>query len=1113
MHDDLRADLIAHFLESAEDAARRREWSEVLDLAEDILILDQDHAGALTLRTLAERYVERGQPEWGRRHETILFADLVGSTDLANRFDPEFVRRLVRSYELACTPVLSSLGGHAHRFLGDGILASFGYPTAHEDDARRAVQAGLDLVNAIAATSEQHRGIGAELKVKVGIASGIVVHCNRGGGLWTQTGDLFGTAVNLAARIQDLAKPGQVLISASTATLVEGFFDLESGGLRRLKGFDQPVAVYRVLRRTAATGWADRHGDVVSPFIGREAELGLLEHRFGAVSSRQVSGHAAAVPRLPGAVLITGDPGVGKTRLSHELIGRTADQERVVVELQCSSYRTSSPLYPVRAAIERYSEIEPGDDDEVRREKLAAVVATPDAMPYLALLLGLDLGANLPRPELTPMQLREVTLGYLYGWIKTLSERRPLILLIEDVHWADPTTCDLIERVATADLSGLLTVVTSRSVPGWIETAGFNHLRLGPISREEARALARCVGGDGLPVELVEEIASRSDGIPLFVEQLADSLKVDGDVAARRASIPSNLTELLQARLDAVGPSKRIAQLAAIIGREFEPELLGELARDLYDGGDLGSLDRPLEEHLERLIEGRLIEAKTGDDHWLRFRHALVSQAAYESQLMEERVERHSALAELLLRGGTNGRASDPAVIAFHFDRAERPTEAVTQYLAAAAQAQAVGALTEVMTHVARADELLGVVDEAMRAPLELSICFARGVAASAAGGYGTPTAVEDFTRSVELCGELKDIPGMGAGVLKALLGLWCYYYSTGELTKSEGVTAAMEKQLEVVTMPAGRPSYHACKGVELFCMGDLPRSEQHLLAAVELFADDDVDPADWALPNDPLAAVYAFLAPLRLFQGHEDLGISMATLGVDRSLHLEFPRGPFTVAFVRAYEAWMHRERGAFPEAFAAAEEVVRLGELHGFFDWSTAGRMQIAAAAIAMNPTFEGLDELTRAIAAFRVGGEEWILSSLQLEQGWGYLALGDLDSAEACLHDAEEVISHGQHTSLAEAHRLRAEILVRRQGADLALVAAELCDGMRFALGQGAQLFVMRCGASYERWLGLDGLDADLQAAYEHARLLFAADSTSLERFLRTCGPTAAVTTVGV
>ena len=389
----------------------------MLELAEDVLVLDRDNSDARLLRTLAERHVDLSHPDRDRRHETVVFADLVGSTALANRFDPEFVQRLTLTYEQACSPVLIALGGHVHRFVGDGILASFGYPTSHEDDAQRAVQAALDLAETVAATSAGYRHLGIELQVRVGVASGVLVHADRGSGSWTQPGDLFGPAVNLAARIHEIAEPGEVCISNDTAGLVAGFFELTSLGPHQLKGFDTPIEIHRVLGRTRATGWFDRAGRIASPFLGHVDELARLRTQWDGLGS--VDGPPSDV------VLITGDPGVGKSRILRELLERTADDSRSVIELRCSAYRATSPLYPVRSAIERYAGFEPGDDDELRLAKLERILeagglVVSDALPYLAMLLEVDAGERAPRPESSPAQVRAVTLRELRHWLTAL---------------------------------------------------------------------------------------------------------------------------------------------------------------------------------------------------------------------------------------------------------------------------------------------------------------------------------------------------------------------------------------------------------------------------------------------------------------------------------------------------------------------------------------------------------------------------------------------------------------------------------------------------------------------------------------------------------------------
>jgi class 3 adenylate cyclase len=1089
---DLSAELVASYLAAAHAAATSRNWGEVRDLVEDVLVLDHTNTDALTLRKLAERHIGQGDPDWGRRHETVLFADLVASTALANRFDPEVVRRLTRDYELACTPAITALGGHVHRFVGDGIVASFGYPTSHEDDARRAVQAALDLVEAVAATSAAHQDVGVALEVRVGVASGILVHADRGVGSWTQAGDLFGPAVNLAARLHEVAAPGQVCISDETAGLVSGYFELESLGGHELKGFDAPVVAHRVVRQTEATGWVDRFGTEVSPFVNRSRESELLRSHW-----QRVAIDADGDPAQSVSIFVSGDPGVGKTRQVREFVASTASIERNVVDLRCSAFHSTSPLHPVRAAIERHCGLTPDDDDRTRLAKLVATlegssVTLTDAVPYIALLLDIDLDDQLERPQLSPAQLREVTLRHLHDWILGVAASRPTILVVEDLHWADPSTRELLRHVATSRHEGLFTIATSRAAPAWALEAGFEHLALAPLSQDETRTLAAAVLDTELPPRVIDEIARRSDGIPLFVEQLADSVSRDDEriLGHGGGAIPSKLAELLQARLDSTGSSKRVAQLAATVGREFEPDLIAAVASLLQREGRLETFDRSVPDHLDRLVVSKLVEADPHDPHLLRFHHALVADAAYESQLLEERPERHEAVARLLLaRAADGGRAPDPAVVAHHFERADRPAEAIVQYLDAAVRGQAAGAFAEVTANLGRAEALLSQLEDGSRHAFELAIRLNRGLAISSAAGYAAQGVIDDFARAVELCDVLRDDRDVADDVMKALLGLWTYYCATGNLTTAAAISTSMEQQLQRVRMPGVRPSFHACRGVEHFFGGALEAAEQHLGRAAELFATDDVDLSVWPLPNDPLAAALAFLAPLRYARG--DVGGALAAPGpaVARCQQIAFPVGPFSLAFVREYEAWFHRLRGDNAGARAAAEEVVQIGEQHGFFDWIVTGRIHLTAALVAEQPSLATLSEMREAIELWTAVGGRVGLPALLVEQGFGYLALGDVENTARCIDEAVSLAGADQRFGYSELHRLRAELALATAGITDPAVEAELLAGMRLAQEQAAPLFLVRCGDSYERIFGAGRLDAELRQALEAGRAMFA------------------------
>jgi hypothetical protein len=575
----------------------------------------------------------------------------------------------------------------------------------------------------------------------------------------------------------------------------------------------------------------------------------------------------------------------------------------------------------------------------------------------------------------------------------------------------------------------------------------------------------------------------------LYVEQLADSTTRTVAAGSRPDHvIPLPLTELLQARLDSTGASKRVAQLAATIGREFEPQLLADFIERLRQDGHLEPFDRTVDEHVGRLIESRIIETDPIDPRLLRFRHGLVGEAAYESQLIEERPERHDVLAALMLaRGDDGGRPADPAVVGLHFERADRPSDAIGQYLVAAARNQAVGAFAEVTTIMDRAESLLPSAPESIRPGLELAIRMSRGLAVSSAGGYAAQGVIDDFGRAVELCEELRHEAFFGQGVLHALLGLWMYYCATGDLSTASSISDSMEQQLERVQMRAGRPSFHACRGVEQFYSGQLDESERQLNHALELLRTDDINPADWPLPHCPLAAVLAFLAPLRLVRGDEGGALQAIADGVDRCGTLAFPIGPFSRAFVGVYAGWVHRMRGDLTAACAASEEVIRIGEQHGFFDWLATGQIHLAAARAAQDPKVEALDEMGAAIAVWRAVGGRVALPSLIAEQAFGYLALGAHDRAAACLADAEELLTV-QGLAVPEVNRLRAELIAATRGSDDPAVDQELTLAIRTAAAQRAHLFVLRAAATHGALFGVGAFDSDVSDSVTSARAAF-------------------------
>lgn len=1052
-----------------ERALERLDWGQVYALASDVLALQPGNAEAAMLRAMADRHGGRSSLP-GRRQATALFVDLVESTPLAERYDVEVYGSVLRAFELACRPVIERHEGHFVDVQGDAIVACFGYPLAYEDDASRAVSAGLDLLAALRPVAARLQAeLGFELRARIGIDTGTVVIDGVG---------VQGPALNRAARLQALAAPDTVLISAATSELVAGRFDIVPLGPRELKGVEAPVEVHRVTgRRDQAPGTrALRPASL--PLIGRDAEL------------RQVLGRWDTAAASTPLILITGEPGIGKSRLASAVVQSVTEAGARVFEVYCSPYSVTSTLFPVRTAIERWATMSPGGTDTERLARLESAltdlgVDLAEIIPALGVLLDLDLTGRYPVVELAPVQLGELLLERLVDVVRAAASDRPFVMVFEDLQWADPTTLELLDRMVAATVrTRLLILGTARPGLAWVAARDQAlHIRLGPLPDAEARQLALAAAPDRISVDDAQKIATRGDGVPLFVEELAHAL--GGGSAVPGGTVPQTLTQLLQARLDSVGPAKLVAQVAATIGREFGLPVLEEIMVTLGNARATET-DTSLGDHLDRLLDAQLIEP-TEHEGLLRFRHILVRDAAYQTQLMNDRKARHLATAQVLAAA----KAADPALKAYHFDHAGQPEEALVFYLQAMARAKAAGSFAEILAHTGRCESLLpAVADKTVRAQFELAVRLNRGLAASSTAGYAAPAAVEDFGRARDLCDQLRDAPGIGIELLKALFGLWAYYCVSGDLDVAGSVSAAIDRQLDGTAMHAGRASLDTCRGVEAFYRGDLGPASDLLTRAAEAIPRDDVDPAEWPLPNDPLAGACAFLGPLRFLTGDLAAALQAIHTGMIRSESLDFPIGPFSVAFVRTYEAQLHRARGDVQAATAAAEEVVRIGARHGFFDWQLVGRMHLAAGRAMTDSSSNALDELDDAISTWCAVGGEALIPWLRVEQAAGYLARDDLDPAMRCLGQAFEGMAGGQLLALPEALRVRAELRLRIDPAAGPRAGADLREAIAVARAQGSAYSLLRAALSRCRLLigGVDDLAdsalAEAVAAYGDA-----------------------------
>jgi class 3 adenylate cyclase/tetratricopeptide (TPR) repeat protein len=630
---------------------------------------------AETAETEAERKLERRSPIVDRQPEpdetkplaepgpdlrllSVLFCDMLDSTGLSARFSAEEMHDLISAYQETVASAVKRYGGYVAKFLGDGVLAYFGWPMAYEDHAERAIRAGLA---AIAAVGSLKTPSGAQLQSRVGIASGRVVIGDLVGGSGLDRGKVAGETPNLAARLQGVAAPGEILIGDNTRRLAGHAFEFEALGAHELKGFPRHVPMFRVAsERDVESRFDATRGRSLSQFVGRNSEIGILLDRWELTKSGQGQ-----------AILVSGEGGIGKSRLLEALIERIRDEPHEAIRLQCSPYHGTSALYPVIQRLSRSVGLVADDDAATRAEKLDRLLAKygepGDVRPVYDELLSVDVGDRSKPSELSALQRKELTLRTLTNRVFLAAKRAPVLLVVEDAHWIDPSTNELLgEIVLRIHGAPICVIVIHRPdwSPGWAQ--GLSHVTnvaVGRLTNQQMRLFIQSTLG---PVSdrLVDRIAERTDGVPLFVEELTRSILESGTAANENIEIPDTLQGSLMARLDRLSvPSKEVAQIASVIGREFDRDLLAKVA----------SLDGPmLSDALRQLLAAELVVMGGMSEKSFLFRHALIQDAAYQSLLTPKRVHYHQAIAEAIVGSHPDIVVTQPELIARHYTEGRR---------------------------------------------------------------------------------------------------------------------------------------------------------------------------------------------------------------------------------------------------------------------------------------------------------------------------------------------------------------------------------------------------------------------------------------------------------
>jgi class 3 adenylate cyclase/predicted ATPase len=994
----------------------------------------------------------RRSAEAERRQLTVMFVDLVGSTALSAQLDPEDMREVIRGYQDAVVVEIARFEGHVAKFMGDGVLAYFGYPQAHEDDAERAVRAGLALAGTVA---QLKAPTGGALSSRVGIATGLVVVGDLVGEGAAQEQAVIGDTPNLAARLQGIAAPGRVVIADATRRLLGASFALEDMGARELKGLAKPVVGFAVTgERTIESRFEAMSGSSLLPMVGRDQELALLLERWAQAKAGEGQG-----------VLLVGEAGIGKSRISRALLDALADEPHTRIRYQCSPYHIDSALWPVIQQLSHAAGLAVADPTDAKLDKLEALLGLAgaeagDPGPLIAALLGLDGAARYGALDITALAQRARTLEVLVQQLLGLAARHPVLVVLEDAHWVDPTTLELIERgldrIADARVLILLTSRPDQQ-PELAAHPRVTRLTLNRLSRGAAEAIIITrLGGDRLATETIDAIITRTDGVPLFVEELTKAV-----LEASEAGIPASLHDSLMARLDRIPEVKDVAQIAAVIGRDFSHELLAAVA----------PLDpETLAGALTRLADAELVFRRGAPPHaTYSFKHALVQEVAYGSLLRSRRQQLHALVGSVLQEQFSESVADQPEVLAYHFTEAALTEQAIAWWLRAGERAKKRSANVEAIAHLSQGLSLVEALpDTPHRMQDEFALRMAMGGPLIATKGYGAPEVEQTFLRAQQLCERL----GRLSDLFAVLRGLWNCYLGRAELLRTHDLAEQIVKLAEEKPEPLRCAVSRRALGSTLFYFGRFHDACEQLEQSIALHeaAAVGADPrASILLYADcPGVVCRVYLALSQWLRGFIDRG--MATLEAGLALAERFADANY-ILWALTFGAVMRLWRGEFAEAQRQSEAAITVARQHDLAMWLGATTMCRGVALGYLSHNQEGLAELHAGLAGFHATGTR-VLGSLW----FGFIAeahaaAGEFDAARAALDRAAEVAAVTSESFYqAEVHRLRG-MLFKEKG-DYFAAEDWLRRAIDLAESQGAKSLELRAANGLARLWGDQG-----------------------------------------
>jgi class 3 adenylate cyclase/predicted ATPase len=992
-----------------------------------------------------------------------MFSDLVGSTALSARMDPEDLREVISAYQKCVTETVERFGGFVAKYMGDGVLVYFGYPQAHEDDAEQAVRAGLELVVAVGALKTH-----APLQTRVGVATGLVVVGDLIGSGSSQEQAIVGETPNLAARLQGVAEPNSVVIAYSTRKLVGNLFELEDLGPHELKGVAGTVRVWAALRAASVESRFEAlHAAALTELVGRDEELEILLRRW----SKAKTGEGQVV-------LLSGEAGIGKSRLTAALLERLATEPHTRVRTFCSPQHTDSALYPIIGQMARAAGLAREDGLQAKLDKLDAIMAqsstsTQDAALF-AEMMSLANDGRYPVPELTPQQRRERTLEALVLQIVALSRQNPVLMIFEDAHWTDPTSLELFGRiVAKIPTYRVLLIVTFRPEfrPPWIGRPYVTTLTINRLAEREASAIIdRIIGNKYLSASIRRDIIERTDGIPLFVEEMTKAvLEAESEAAAAStiamasspvAAVPASLHASLMARLDRLGTAKEVAQIGAAVGREFSHVLLTAVVR---------KPEAELLSALHHLVEaGLLFQQGVPPQATYLFKHALVQDAAYGTLLREPRRALHSRIAETLETQFADIAESQPEVLARHCTEAGQIEKAAGFWGKAGQRSLERSALVEAVAQLTRAlDQIsaLPATPALRREEIKLQVALINPLLH--VKGYAAPETKAAAERArilisqAEALGEPPEDPLL---LFSVLYGFWVANMVAFNGDVARDLAAQFLERADQQATTAPQMIAHRLMGLSFLDIGEIAKGRGHLDRALRLYNPAEHRPLATRFGHDSGVSILCFRSRALWLLGYPDASRENADAAVKQAREIGQAA---TLMYALVINSFTHFHRGDYTTANAQLDEAIQLADEKDAVFWKAWGMMQRGCVLALIGKPADAAATITSGIAAWRSTGSTLNLPLYLTHLASSFVMMGQFDDARHCIGKATTAMETTKEKWVeAEVNRIAGEIALASPERSPAKAQSYFERALEVARQQQAKSWELRAAMSLAR-----------------------------------------------